>query len=118
MTERIDHAGEAVKSGGRAQEFFWQDCSIAEQITFNLLDAQSHATLALAAETAGLKEQARIANLIALSDMRARSLAEASDPWVTSWDAMFQAVPNPAIPGEVKWVLRPDIAAALGLDQS
>lgn len=63
-----------------------------------------------------LAEQQRIANLIALAQLKAPTLREVSDPAARAWDTLFGPVPNAAISGHVKWLPRPDIAAALGVE--
>ncbi len=88
MSERIDHAAEARELLDHSVESSDKDAAIAMLHT-NAAAAQAHATLALA-------EQQRIANLIALGEVRVGKRA--------AWD--FDS-PEPE--------LRPEIREALGL---
>lgn len=89
MTERIDHVAEARKVATRIE-----NNSYADRQQY-LTEAQLHATLALV-------EQARVANLIAVSASAARQVAEGT---ATLEDYL-----------RVYDVLNPQIRAGLGLD--
>lgn len=100
--ERIDHAAEARKTLdwlSRAGEGAAHDHG-----PLNVAAAQVHAVLALV-------EQMRIANLVALAT------ADFADSVVIPpYYALVERVPNPDKPGVVTRRLRPDIAAALGIE--
>ena len=107
MTNRIDHAAEAVgllalaAAGVRDRRYL-------------IAAAHLHATLAVA-------EQARIANLIALAKLAGRDEDAHEEVTAAAYGALnalisYQDVPNGhSGPDEVA-VLRPDIAAALGIE--
>ena len=107
MTNRIDHAAEAVgllalaAAGVRDRRYL-------------IAAAHIHATLAVA-------EQARIANLIALAKLAGRDEDGGEEVAAAAYGALnalisYQDVPNGhSGPDEVA-VLRPDIAAALGIE--
>ena len=107
MTNRIDHAAEAVgllalaAAGVRDRRYL-------------IAAARIHATLAVA-------EQARIANLIALAKLAGRDEDAHEEVAAAAYGALnalisYQDVPNGhSGPDEVA-VLRPDIAAALGIE--
>ena len=106
MTDRIDHAAEAVgllalAAGVRDRRYL-------------IAAAHIHATLAVA-------EQARIANLIALAKLAGRDEDAHEEVAAAAYGALnalisYQDVPNGhSGPDEVA-VLRPDIAAALGIE--
>ena len=107
MTNRIDHAAEAVgllalaAAGVRDRRYL-------------IAATHIHATLAIA-------EQARIANLIALAKLAGRDEDAHEEVAAAAYGALnalisYQDVPNGhSGPDEVA-VLRPDIAAALGIE--
>ena len=107
MTNRIDHAAEAVgllalaAAGVRDRRYL-------------IAAAHIHAPLAVA-------EQARIANLIALAKLAGRDEDAHEEVAAAAYGALnalisYQDVPNGhSGPDEVA-VLRPDIAAALGIE--
>lgn len=90
------------------------DLTEVEVITATLALAHVHATLAVA-------EQARIANLVALSSLAGRDEDAHEEVATAAYGALtalirYRDVPNGhAGPDEVA-VLRPDIAAALGIE--
>lgn len=103
MTERIDHAAEARDSISLAQ-----DDALAEEAT-----SITHAMIANAEATLALVEQQRIANLIALSQALDGNGWQAAEPL----DAIF-AYRNTEPDDEFAGLhIRPDIAAALGIEE-
>ena len=109
MTNRIDHAAEAV--GLLALAVAAQHQGDPRHL---IAAAHIHATLAVA-------EQARIANLIALAKLAGRDEDAHEEVAAAAYGALnalisYQDVPNGhSGPDEVA-VLRPDIAAALGIE--
>lgn len=103
MNDRIDHVAEAQRSDEITQEQ-WTTFAFETSDASNLYTAiqeQKHATLALV-------EQQRIANLIALAHV-ADQHENVSPAEQQAWDAL-------GVRGA--GTLRPNIAAALGVDQS
>ena len=107
MTNRIDHAAEAVgllalaAAGVRDRRYL-------------IAAAHIHATLAVA-------EQARIANLIALAKLAGRDEDAHEEVAAAAYGALnalisYQDVPNGHSGPDEAAVLRPDIAAALGIE--
>ena len=102
MTDNIDHAAEAL--------------ALIRKHTNGLPSAQvvaaaieAHATLALVAATEKVAEQARIANLIALTRSGFGELMSAGH------DAMTEQVPHPDWPNTTLSVIHPEIRKGLGL---
>lgn len=106
MADRIDHVAEALSllatpaalaesiKGVEEVSEEWVD-DLRDAAARSIATAQVHATLALV-------EQARIANLVALD---ARGLVDAG---------LYESTRHPALDSMVP-ILRPDIAAALGI---
>lgn len=116
MTNHIDHAAEARRLLGVAglrPSANWE-AETGERKADVLADAQTHATLALA-------EQQRIASVIALASLAAREdiQEELSEAAYGALNALITNLHianwHPEGPDEVV-VLRPDIAAALGIE--
>ena len=107
MTERIDHADEAIQgimvASQRVSEEF--RTVTGEHKADILAEAQVHATLALV-------EQQRIANLIALTKFAFEQYGNYA-PTGANLPALF--LPPETEQGNVR--LNPDIAAALGIKQ-
>lgn len=106
MTERIDHAAEARIHIDWAHEHQEREGITERTVTDTALLAQAEATLALV-------EQQRIANLIALSQALDGNGWQAAEPL----DAIFayrNAEPHDEFAG---LHLRPEIAAALGIEE-
>lgn len=103
--ERIDHAAEALELVQIA--YSQQDLSDLDGEPYTIAEAtalaQAHAILALV-------EQQRIANLIALSESGRTTVNGARTALVGLYDGS-------AKDGSAYMALRPDIAAALGVDR-
>lgn len=99
MTDRIDHVAEAVGLISEANRLLNEFKPMTTEAAHLAAVAQVHATLALV-------EQQRIANLIALAHV-ADQHDNVSPLEQTAWEAL-------GVPGS--GVMRPDIAAALGLE--
>lgn len=109
MAERIDHASEAVTLIRRVSGTRMTD----GEATVSLMGAQAHATLALV-------EQQRIANLVSLAGLpggepgvSGEALALLSGEGAHS---LAEWTPMPGVPDDEYVRIRPDIAAALGIE--
>lgn len=96
MSDRIDHAAEALDELESVQLHFDEG-----------MNGTARATIALTHATLALVEQQRIANLIALAHV-ADQHDNVSPLESTAWEAL-------GVPGS--GVMRPDIAAALGVER-
>lgn len=108
MPDRIDHAAEArelIEVERKPSPAGWETADA--QHLANLMEAQALATLALVDAQREANEQARIGNLIALMDSprTCTNVARAAER------ALMEGEPV------VDRVLRPDIAAALGIEE-
>ena len=109
MTDRIDHAAEAV--GLLALAVAAQHQGDPRHL---IAAAQAHAALALV-------EQARIANLVALASLAGRDEDAHEEVAAAAYGALnalirYQDVPSGHAGLDEVAVLRPDIAAALGIE--
>jgi hypothetical protein len=111
-TERIDHAAEARLALEWAIEWAMRDVSVnmatetGEYKSDVIAQAQVHATLALV-------EQQRVANLIALSNVRLEMPGGGTATFIHAFDFDWVMVGDVNAPN---FTLKPEIANALGIE--